>query len=53
MHEAELEAEIKKVKASIKELNAKLMDKETELQNILEENEVLNSKIEKTESSDK
>lgn len=46
--EGELEAELKKTKAEIEELKAHLMDKETELQCISEENEGLNSKLEKS-----
>ncbi|KAK9290225.1 hypothetical protein L1049_008392 [Liquidambar formosana] len=53
LREAELEAELKKAKANIEEFKAKLMDKETELQSISEENEGLNLKIEKNQSSDK
>ncbi|KAK9279758.1 hypothetical protein L1049_013440 [Liquidambar formosana] len=45
---AELEAELEKTKADIEELKANLMDKETELQGISEENEVLNMKLEKS-----
>ncbi|XP_062117215.1 interactor of constitutive active ROPs 2, chloroplastic-like [Humulus lupulus] len=45
--EAELTSELKKSNARIEELKALLMDKETELQSISEENECLNSKIEK------
>ncbi|CAN0874851.1 Interactor of constitutive active ROPs 3 [Linum grandiflorum] len=43
--EAELEAELEKAKAGIEELKAELMDKETELQGISEENEGLNMKL--------
>ncbi|KAF9607979.1 hypothetical protein IFM89_003899 [Coptis chinensis] len=50
LREAELESELKRTKAHIEELKANLMDKETELQSILEENEVLSKKIEKTVS---
>ncbi|KAM6593381.1 hypothetical protein CsatA_001084 [Cannabis sativa] len=46
--EAEFASELKKSNAYIEELKALLMDKETELQSISEENESLNSKIEKT-----
>lgn len=52
LREDELEAEIKKARASIGELKAALMDKETALQSILEENELLNMKIVKNQSSD-
>lgn len=45
---AELETELKKTKADIEELKANLMDKETELQGISEENEGLNMRLEKT-----
>ncbi|XWS66930.1 hypothetical protein CRYUN_Cryun05aG0242900 [Craigia yunnanensis] len=45
--EAKLEAELKGTKADVEELRANLMDKETELQSISEENEGLNLKIEK------
>lgn len=44
--EAELEAELKKSKADIEDLKANLMDKETELQGICEENEILNMRLE-------
>ncbi|GLT92423.1 hypothetical protein SLE2022_102620 [Rubroshorea leprosula] len=47
--EAGLEAELKKTKAFVEELRANLMDKETELQGISEENEGLNLKIEKNQ----
>ncbi|GLT79319.1 hypothetical protein SLA2020_508110 [Shorea laevis] len=47
--EVELEAELKKTKAYVEELRANLMDKETELQGISEENEGLNLKIEKNQ----
>ncbi|XP_021666892.2 interactor of constitutive active ROPs 2, chloroplastic [Hevea brasiliensis] len=50
--EAELEAELKKAKSNIEELRAILMDKETELQSISEENEALNLKIEKNQPSE-
>ncbi|OMO72564.1 VHS domain-containing protein [Corchorus capsularis] len=50
--EAELEAELKKTKADIEELRANLMDKETELQSISEENEGLNLKIVKNQSDE-
>ncbi|EXC16272.1 hypothetical protein L484_024446 [Morus notabilis] len=43
--EAELVAELKQAKGSIEELKARLMDKETELQSISEENEGLRLKI--------
>ncbi|KAK6935992.1 hypothetical protein RJ641_033022, partial [Dillenia turbinata] len=46
LRESELAEELKKAKADIEELKANLMDKETELQGIVEENEGLNSKIE-------
>ncbi|KAJ1424299.1 Interactor of constitutive active ROPs 3 [Sesbania bispinosa] len=49
--ECELEAELKRKKADIEELKANLMDKETELQGIVEENENLNLKLEKSMSS--
>ncbi|KAI3986165.1 hypothetical protein MKX01_004309 [Papaver californicum] len=52
LREDELEAEIKKTRACIGELKAALMDKETALQSILEENELLNMKIVKNQSSD-
>jgi septal ring factor EnvC (AmiA/AmiB activator) len=39
LREAELEAELKRTKADVEELKANLMDKETELQGISEENE--------------
>lgn len=47
LREAELEAELKKMKADVEELKANLMDKETELQGISEENEGLNLRIER------
>lgn len=43
--EDELEAELKKSKADIQELRANLMDKETELQGICEENEVMKTRL--------
>nr|GEW93984.1 hypothetical protein [Tanacetum cinerariifolium] len=43
--ESELEEELKKSKEDIEDLKANLMDKETELQGICEENEDLNSKM--------
>lgn len=49
--EEELEAEIRKSKYEIEELKADLMDKETELQGICEENEGLTEKLENTLSS--
>ncbi|KAI3995212.1 hypothetical protein MKX01_032014 [Papaver californicum] len=52
LREDELEAEIKKTRTCIGELKAALMDKETALQSILEENELLNMKIVKNQSSD-
>ncbi|KAF8402761.1 hypothetical protein HHK36_010851 [Tetracentron sinense] len=51
LREAELEAELKKTKDDIEELKANLMDKETELQSISEENEGLNMKIKMNQSS--
>lgn len=45
---AELEAEIQKSKADIEELKANLMDKETELQGICEENDDLNTRLKNT-----
>ncbi|KAF7805553.1 interactor of constitutive active ROPs 3 [Senna tora] len=48
---SELEAELNKRKADIEELKANLMDKETELQGIVEENENLNLKLQKSLSS--
>ncbi|PON62348.1 Interactor of constitutive active ROPs [Parasponia andersonii] len=50
LKEAELHAELKKTKAEIEELKANLMDKETELQSIIEENEGLNLKLDKNQS---
>ncbi|KAJ9181617.1 hypothetical protein P3X46_009730 [Hevea brasiliensis] len=47
--EAELEAELEKAKSNIEELRANLMDKETELLSVSEENEGLNLKIEKNQ----
>lgn len=49
--EADLETELKNVKAQIEELRANLLDKETELQSISEENEGLNLKIKTNESN--
>ncbi|GLT46328.1 hypothetical protein SLA2020_200900 [Shorea laevis] len=45
--EAELLAELEKAKLDIEELKANLMDKENELQGIVEENEGLHMKLEK------
>ncbi|PON96383.1 Interactor of constitutive active ROPs [Trema orientale] len=50
LKEAEFHAELKKTKAEIEELKANLMDKETELQCIIEENEGLNLKLDKNQS---
>ncbi|GAB4825402.1 hypothetical protein Ancab_008275 [Ancistrocladus abbreviatus] len=50
LREAELEAELKKAEADIEELRANLMDKETELQGISEENESLSMKLGKSVS---
>ncbi|XP_077239566.1 interactor of constitutive active ROPs 2, chloroplastic-like isoform X2 [Tasmannia lanceolata] len=47
--ESELEVELNKVKAYVSDLKANLMDKETELQSISEENEMLKSEIDKRE----
>ena len=47
LREAELEAELKRTKADVEELKANLMDKETELQGISEENEGLNLRLER------
>ncbi|POO01594.1 Interactor of constitutive active ROPs [Trema orientale] len=49
--EAELASALKEANAHVEDLKARLMDKETELQSISEENEGLNSKIEKNLSS--
>ncbi|XWS59716.1 hypothetical protein CRYUN_Cryun08bG0145800 [Craigia yunnanensis] len=51
--EVELEAEVKRTKANVEELRANLVDKETELQSISEENEELNLKIEKNHSDER
>ncbi|KAL1544159.1 interactor of constitutive active ROPs 3-like isoform X2 [Salvia divinorum] len=48
--EAELEVEIRRSKYEIEELKANLMDKETELQGICEENEGLTMKLESSMS---
>lgn len=48
--EAELDAEIRRSKYEIEELKANLMDKETELQGICEENEGLTMKLESSVS---
>ncbi|CAL5419996.1 unnamed protein product [Camellia sinensis] len=53
LREAELESNLKKAKADIEELKAKLMAKETKLLDICEENEGLNQKIEKNQSTEK
>ncbi|KAG8500907.1 hypothetical protein CXB51_003017 [Gossypium anomalum] len=45
--EMELETELNKMKGDVEELRANLMDKETELQSILAQNEDLNLKTEK------
>ncbi|KAE9600618.1 hypothetical protein Lal_00046029 [Lupinus albus] len=45
--ESELEANLKSKEDDIEELKANLMDKETELQHIMEENEKLNLKLER------
>ncbi|KAL5764146.1 hypothetical protein ACOSQ2_016740 [Xanthoceras sorbifolium] len=50
LREAELEAELRKTKSDIEELKANLMDKETELQGISEENEGLQLKLVKNVS---
>ncbi|MED6124595.1 hypothetical protein PIB30_060362 [Stylosanthes scabra] len=49
--ESQLEGEVRRKKAEIEDLKANLMDKETELQCILEENEKLNAKLEMNLSS--
>ncbi|CAJ1956016.1 unnamed protein product [Sphenostylis stenocarpa] len=49
--ESELEAELKRKNVDIEHLKANLMDKETELQGIVEENEKLNLQLEKSMSS--
>lgn len=51
--EAELETELEKSKAHMEELRSHLMDKETELQSISDENQALNLKIGKNLSSEK
>ncbi|OIW05789.1 hypothetical protein TanjilG_23575 [Lupinus angustifolius] len=51
--ECELEDELNRKKADIEELKANLMDKETELQCIVEENESLNLKLDESMSSRK
>ncbi|RDX62043.1 Interactor of constitutive active ROPs 3, partial [Mucuna pruriens] len=51
--ESELEAELRRKKVDIEELKANLMDKETELQGIVEENEKLNLQLEKCMSSER
>ncbi|XP_022766160.1 interactor of constitutive active ROPs 2, chloroplastic-like [Durio zibethinus] len=51
--EVELEAELKRTKAGVEELRADLMDKETELQSISEENEGLILNIEKNQSNER
>ncbi|KAL3518333.1 hypothetical protein ACH5RR_020922 [Cinchona calisaya] len=47
----ELEKGIQKAKSDIEHLKANLMDKETELQNILEENEMLKLEVKKKETN--
>lgn len=47
LREVELEAELQKAKSDIEELKANLMDKETELQGISEENEGLHMQLDK------
>ncbi|GMI96559.1 interactor of constitutively active ROP2, ROP interactive partner 2, ROP interactive partner 3 [Hibiscus trionum] len=51
--EVELEEELKKMKADIDELRANLMDKETQMQSISEENKGLNLNIEKNRSDER
>lgn len=51
--EDELEAELKKSKVDIQELRANLMDKETELQGICEENEIMKTRLETTLSGNR
>ncbi|KDP29076.1 hypothetical protein JCGZ_16465 [Jatropha curcas] len=51
--EAELEAALKKANSNIEELRVRLMDKETELQKISEENGGLNLKVEKNQPSER
>ncbi|OAY42634.1 interactor of constitutive active ROPs 2, chloroplastic [Manihot esculenta] len=51
--EAELEAGLEKAKSNIEELRANLMDKETELQSVSEENERLHVKIEKNQPNER
>ncbi|XP_059667694.1 interactor of constitutive active ROPs 2, chloroplastic-like isoform X2 [Cornus florida] len=53
LREAELEVKLKKAKADIEELKANLINKETKLQSILEENERLNTNIEKNQSRER
>ncbi|GAB2223260.1 hypothetical protein Droror1_Dr00017399 [Drosera rotundifolia] len=48
LREAELEEELKKAKADVEELRVTLLDKETKLQGVSEENEGLNMKLEKS-----
>ncbi|KAL1298580.1 hypothetical protein HN51_042909 [Arachis hypogaea] len=49
--ESQLEAELRRKKAEIEDLKGNLLDKETELQCIVEENEKLNARIEMNLSS--
>ncbi|KAJ8551835.1 hypothetical protein K7X08_028278 [Anisodus acutangulus] len=49
--ENELEKELQRSRLDIENLKANLMDKETELQNILEENEILKSETDKKETN--
>lgn len=49
--ENELEKELQRSRLDIENLKANLMDKETELQNILEENEILKSETDKKDSN--
>ncbi|XP_074290350.1 interactor of constitutive active ROPs 2, chloroplastic-like [Silene latifolia] len=49
LREADLKEELRKAATNIEELKGSLMDKETELQGISEENDILNSKLMKSE----
>ncbi|XP_061344193.1 interactor of constitutive active ROPs 2, chloroplastic-like [Gastrolobium bilobum] len=51
--QAELYEELKRAKADIEELSARLMDKETQLQGVSEENEGLKSRIKQNQPSER
>ncbi|KAM7256963.1 hypothetical protein ACFE04_012704 [Oxalis oulophora] len=49
IRESELDRELKRIEQTVVDLKGNLMDKETELQNILEENEILKMKVGKAD----